>query len=56
MTARIDGDVVAGEEHVVQSWLLERAGRKLHAASALYREDGEVLAVARATWISIEGR
>lgn len=53
MTARIDADVMAGEAHIVQSWLLERAGRKLHSASALQRGNGEVLAVARATWISI---
>jgi hypothetical protein len=53
MTARIDANVIAGEEHVVQSWLLERAGRKLLSASALRRADGSVLAVARATWISI---
>jgi hypothetical protein len=53
MTARIDAAVLAGEELVVQSWLLERAGRKLQSASALQRDDGEVLAVARATWISV---
>jgi hypothetical protein len=53
MTARIDADVMAGEAHIVQSWLLERAGRKLHSASALQRGNGEILAVARATWISI---
>ena len=55
MTARVDGGVVAGEEHVVQSWLLERVGRKLQSASAVQRANGDVVAVARATWISIEG-
>jgi hypothetical protein len=53
MTTRIDAAVPVGEELVVQSWLLERAGRKLQSASALQRADGAVLAVARATWISI---
>jgi hypothetical protein len=53
MTARLDGDVRASEEYVVQSWLLAREGRKLQSASAVCRADGAALAIARATWIRI---
>ena len=48
MTARVDGDVVAGEEHVVMAWPLEAEGRKRYAGCAVLDRDGEVLAVARA--------
>jgi hypothetical protein len=41
----------AGEQCVVLAWPLGEDGRKLHAATALQSADGEVLAVARQTWI-----
>jgi hypothetical protein len=53
MTARLDADVRASEEYVVQSWLLAHEGRKLQAASAVCGADGAALAIARATWIRI---
>ena len=37
---------------VAASWPLGEEGRKLYAGTALYAEDGEVLAVARQTWIA----
>ncbi len=49
--ARIDGPVVAGEEHVVIGWPIEIDGRKHHAGSAVLSTSGEVLAVARALLI-----
>ena len=41
-----------GERCVAASWPLGEDGRKLYAGTALYAEDGEVLAVARQTWIA----
>jgi hypothetical protein len=40
-----------GEPHVVAGWRIGEDGRKRYAGSALYAEDGHVLAVARSTWI-----
>jgi hypothetical protein len=51
MTAELHGEVSAGERCVVQGWSLERAGRKLHAGTALYGEGGELRGLARQTWI-----
>ena len=33
-------------------WPLDADGRKLHAATALYGDDGEPVAVARQLWIT----
>ena len=51
MTARIDRLPAEGERCVVAAWPLGSDGRKLHAATALYGETGEVLAVSRQLWI-----
>ena len=51
LTARIDGPVAAGEEHVVIGWPIAADGRKRHAGSAVLSPDGEALAVARALLI-----
>ena len=51
MTARVDRAPAAGEACVVTSWPLGKDGRKLYAGTALFAEDGELLAVARQTWI-----
>jgi hypothetical protein len=51
LAAKIDGSVVAGEEHVVIGWPIETEGRKRHAGSAVLSRDGQVLAVARALLI-----
>jgi hypothetical protein len=40
-----------GEACVVAAWPLGEDGRKLVAGTALYAEDGELLALARQTWI-----
>jgi hypothetical protein len=41
----------AGERCVCMGWLLGEEGRKFQCGSALFAEDGRVLARARATWI-----
>jgi hypothetical protein len=51
MAARIDRLPAVGERCVVVAWPLGEDGRKLYAGTALYAEDGELLAVARQTWI-----
>jgi hypothetical protein len=51
ITARIDRLPGEGERCVVAAWPLDEDGRKRHAATALYGEDGSVLAVSRQLWI-----
>lgn len=51
MTARVDRVPEADESCVVASWPLGEDGRKLYAGTALFAEDGELLALARQTWI-----
>jgi hypothetical protein len=51
MTARILRVPDVGERCVSASWPLGEDGRKLYAGTALYAENGDVLAVARQTWI-----
>ncbi len=51
MTARVSRVPGAGEQSVVASWPLGEDGRKLFAGTVLFAEDGELLALARQTWI-----
>jgi len=51
MTARIDGLPEPGAPCVVLAWPVGEDGRKLFAGTALTREDGELLALARQVWI-----
>ncbi|MCH7699594.1 MAG: hypothetical protein IH865_11710 [Chloroflexi bacterium] len=43
------------ERYIVRGWRTGDDARKLFSASALYGEDGTLCAVAKATWIQIEG-
>jgi hypothetical protein len=52
MAARVLRVPEVGERCIAASWPLGEDGRKLYAGTALYAEDGEVLAVARQTWIA----
>ncbi len=52
MTARILRVPAVGEACVVASWPLGEDGRKLFAGTALFAGDGELLALARQTWIA----
>jgi hypothetical protein len=49
--ARQIGGITAGEEHVVVGWRLADEGRKVRAASALFRARGQPVGIAEATWI-----
>ena len=51
LTARLEGPVRAGEEHVVAAWPLGVDGRKREAGVAVLSTGGEVLARARALMI-----
>jgi hypothetical protein len=51
MAARILGVPDGRETCIVVSWPLGEDGRKLYAGTALFAEGGELLAVARQTWI-----
>lgn len=51
MTARILRVPEAGEPCVVTAWPVAEDGRKLFAGTALFAEDGELLALARQVWI-----
>lgn len=51
MTARVDRLPEAGECCVATAWPLGEEGRKLHAGTALFAADGELLALARQVWI-----
>jgi hypothetical protein len=52
LSARLDGPVLAGEEHVVIAWPIEIEGRKHQAGAAVLTADGKTLAVARALLIA----
>lgn len=51
MTARVDRVPEVGERCAVASWPLGEDGRKLYAGTALFAEGGDLLALARQTWI-----
>jgi hypothetical protein len=51
MAARVERVPEVGERCVVVSWPMGEDGRKLFAGTALYAEDGELLARAKQTWI-----
>jgi hypothetical protein len=51
MTARVLGLPEVGERCVVAAWPLGEDGRKVYAGTALFAEDGALLAVARQVWI-----
>jgi hypothetical protein len=51
MAARVTRVPEAGESCVVAAWPLGEDGRKLFAGTALFAEDGELLAFAKQVWI-----
>ena len=52
MAARVLRVPAAGEPCVAVSWPVGDEGRKLFAGTALFAGDGELLAIARQTWIA----
>jgi hypothetical protein len=54
MACVIDCVPTVGAEHVIQGWHVATEGRKVFTGSALYDAEGSVLAVAQATWITLQ--
>ncbi len=52
-SARIDDDVSPGAPCIVLGWPEGSEGRKHFAGTAVYSENGNLIAVARATWIEV---
>lgn len=55
MTARVERVPGPGEECAAAAWPLGEDGRKLFAGTALFSVDGELLALAKQTWIVPKG-
>jgi hypothetical protein len=55
MALQRQGDVRPGEPHVVVGWTTGGEGRKVHTATALHAADGTLLALTRATWLTLPG-
>lgn len=53
LAVRIVGPVRAGAPHAAVGWRVGLDGRKLTAGSALFTETGDLVALARATWIQL---
>jgi acyl-coenzyme A thioesterase PaaI-like protein len=53
MSAVIHRGVRAGEPLIVTGWPIDSEGRKHRVGSALHDADGELVAAARATWITL---
>ena len=54
ITAQVTGEIHAGEDYVVLGWKTGESGRKSFVNTALYGPDSSVIAVASATWISVD--
>jgi hypothetical protein len=54
LQAHIDRRVHVGEPCTVIGWKIGSEGRKHHAGTAIFDEDGELCARARATWIALK--
>jgi hypothetical protein len=54
MQAHVDRRVHVGEPCTVIGWKLGAAGRKHQAGTAIFDEDGELCARARATWVELK--
>ncbi len=54
LSASIESEVAHTERCVVIGWPLGSDGRKLFAGSAIYAEDGRLIAKARAVWLTVQ--
>jgi acyl-CoA thioesterase FadM len=55
MSAVLHRPVQVGEPLIVTGWPIETQGRKHRVGSALHDANGEVVAAATATWITLNG-
>ena len=56
MHAHVDRRVHVGESCTVIGWKIGVEGRKHYAGTAIFDQDGELCARARATWIELQVR
>jgi hypothetical protein len=54
LAARIHEPIEPGRTYVAIGWPIGHEGRKVHAGSAIFSADGDLLADARATWIELK--
>jgi hypothetical protein len=54
LAAGTHAGIPEGSTCVAVGWPIDREGRKFHAGSAVFSEDGELLAEGRATWIELK--
>ena len=54
LSVRIERPVHVGETYVAQAWPISRDGRKHMAGSAIHSQAGDLIGVARATWIAVD--
>lgn len=54
LAARLHQPIEPGETYVAIGWPIDHEGRKVHAGSAIFSAEGELLADARATWIELK--
>jgi hypothetical protein len=55
MQAHVDRRVHTGEPCTVIGWRIGAAGRKHYCGTAIFDEDGELCARAKATWVDVSG-
>ena len=53
LSVRIERPVAVGKTYVAQAWPISQDGRKHMAGSAIHDLDGQLIGVARATWIAV---
>ena len=54
MSARIERRPCPGDQCIIVAWPTGRDGRKLFASGALLGSNGDILAVAQATWVLVD--
>ena len=54
LAARIDRRAAIGSRYVTMGWQIGQNGRKLQSGTAVWSEDGDLQALARATWIVLD--
>ena len=54
LSVRIERPVHVGQTYVAQAWPITRDGRKHIAGSAIHAQNGDLIGVARATWIAVD--
>lgn len=54
MSAKEIISIKTGQKYIVQGWVINKEGRKIWSGTAIYDEEGNVCAEAKATWIILK--